>query len=327
MKIGVCFDVRIPLGASGPDVYASTLELCQEAERLGADSVWLSEHHGFADGYLPQPLTMAAAVAARTSRARIGTALVIAPLCDPVALGEQAAVVDLISAGRLDLGLGPGYRATEFELFGRGDRFRRRRDITDDVVRHLRRLWGGAVTPAPAQQRVPILLGYAGPIGARRAGLLGEGLLSIKRDLVEPYMTALAEAGHPAERATLSGPVFACASDDPERDWPVYGRHIAYQQDSYLRHMAMDGGGPAPPPVDLDRLRTGRERGMTGYRFGTPEEIAAHTISALRGVPVDTIFFWGAIGDMDHGRAGENITTLLRRVAPLIRGAAVAAPA
>jgi alkanesulfonate monooxygenase SsuD/methylene tetrahydromethanopterin reductase-like flavin-dependent oxidoreductase (luciferase family) len=319
MKVGICFDVRIPPGASAPDVYARTLELCVEAERLGADSVWLSEHHGFDDGYLPQPLTMAAAVAARTSRVRIGTALVIAPLCDPVALAEQAAVVDLLSVGRLDLGLGPGYRATEFKLFGRSDSYARRRQETDEVVRQLRRLWSGAVTPAPAQPRVPILLGYAGPAGARRAGLLGEGLLSIKRDLVGPYTAALAHAGHPPERATMSGPVFACASDDPERDWPIYGPHIAYQQDSYLRHLAQDTGGEPPTPLDLDRLRAGKERGMTGYRFGTPEEIAVHTLSALRGLPVDTVFFWGTIGDMGHERACENITTLLGRVAPLLR--------
>ena len=91
MKVGLYFDLRVP-PASGLDparVYAHALEVCQEAEHLGLDSVWVSEHHGFDDGYLPQALTFAAAVAARTRTIRIGTALVVAPLHATVELAEQ----------------------------------------------------------------------------------------------------------------------------------------------------------------------------------------------------------------------------------------------
>jgi len=117
VKVGVYFDLRVPPGSGQAParVYAHTLEMCQEAERAGIDSVWFSEHRQFDDGYLPQPLTMAAAAAARTSRIRIGTALVVAPLHAPVEVAEQAAVVDLLSGGRLDLGLGAGYRVPEFD--------------------------------------------------------------------------------------------------------------------------------------------------------------------------------------------------------------------
>ncbi len=92
--------------------------MCEESERLGADSVWFSEHHRFEDCYLPQPLTLAAAAAARTVRVRLGTGILIAPLRKTAQLAEEAAVVDIISGGRLDLGLGAGYRAPEFDLFG-----------------------------------------------------------------------------------------------------------------------------------------------------------------------------------------------------------------
>ena len=103
--------------------------MCEEAERLGAHSVWLTEHHLFDDDYIAQPLVFAAAIAARTRRVRIGTAIVIAPLHSPVEIAEQSALVDVVSGGRLDLGLGAGYRVPEYELYGvsaagplRGDR-------------------------------------------------------------------------------------------------------------------------------------------------------------------------------------------------------------
>ena len=99
MNVGLYFDLRNP-PAWATDfgrLYGFTLEMCEEAERLGCHSIWLSEHHRFDDGYLSQPLTMAAAVAARTRVPRIGTAIVVAPLHHPVELAEQAAVVDIIS--------------------------------------------------------------------------------------------------------------------------------------------------------------------------------------------------------------------------------------
>ena len=80
MKVGLFFDLRNPPEWRRPwtEHYARTLELIEGAEAKGADAVWFSEHHFFEDGYLPQPLTMAAAVAARTTRVRIGTAITVA---------------------------------------------------------------------------------------------------------------------------------------------------------------------------------------------------------------------------------------------------------
>ena len=87
-------------------------------------------------------------------------------------------MVDIISGGRLELGLGAGYRVPEFELFGTD--FTARYQILDQQVAELRRLWGeGGLTPPPTQQRLPIWLGYQGPKGARRAGRMGEGLLTV----------------------------------------------------------------------------------------------------------------------------------------------------
>ena len=182
MRVGCYLDLRNPPRWERPwaEHYARTLERCVEVERLGLDSVWCSEHHLFEDGYLPQPLTFLAAVAAVTDRIRLGTAVYLGALRPPVQVAEEAAVVDLLSGGRLELGLGAGYRIPEYAAFGAD--IGRRYTLTDECAREVRRLWReGAVTPPPIQDPVPIWMGYQGPQGARRAGLLGEGLLSVDR--------------------------------------------------------------------------------------------------------------------------------------------------
>jgi Luciferase-like monooxygenase len=153
VKVGVWFDLRNPPGwrQDPARFYGFTLELCEEAERLGAASLWFSEHHGFEDGYLPQPLTFAAAAAARTSRVRLGTGILVGPLRKTPRLAEETAVVDIVSGARLDLGLGAGYRVPEFELCGAA--FAARYRTLDQQVAELRRLWGDG-DPDPRTQRL-----------------------------------------------------------------------------------------------------------------------------------------------------------------------------
>ena len=318
MDTGLYFDLRNP-GDRQVDwsrLYAFTLEVCEEAERLGCGSIWLTEHHRFDDGYLPQPLTMGAAIAARTSRVRVGTGVVIAPLHHPAELAEQAAVVDLLSGGRLDVGLGAGYRIPEFELFGR-DIATRYRD-TDACARELRRLWDGIVTPGPAQARVPIWMGYQGPKGAARAGRLGEGLLSANGALWPVYREALEQAGHDAARARMAGGVNGWASDDPERDWPLVARHVADQVDSYRRHMVEGTDQPVPRPVDVERLRASRPfRNPLGYfLLGTPEEVAQEIKTAVGDAPVETVYLWASIAGMSEDVVVRNVQTICTGLAP-----------
>jgi alkanesulfonate monooxygenase SsuD/methylene tetrahydromethanopterin reductase-like flavin-dependent oxidoreductase (luciferase family) len=168
----------------GHELYAEALELAQEAERLGFDSVWCSEHHFYANGYLPSPLVLCAAVAARTQRLRVGTSTLQPPLYNTLRLAEDAAVVDLISGGRLTLGVGQGWKAEEFEALGVPLRGRHRR--FEEQVRTLRHAWGPdpvdgrvTVTPKPARANGPLIyFGAAAEAAVRRAGRMADGFLA-----------------------------------------------------------------------------------------------------------------------------------------------------
>ena len=320
MRLGVYFDMRNPPGwrQDWARLYSFTLELCEEAERLGADSAWFSEHHMFEDGYLPQPLTVAAAAAARTRRIRLGTAVLIAPLRRAIHLAEEAAVVDILSDGRLDLGLGAGYRQSEFDAYGAKleDRYR----ATDQMVLDLRSAWTeGTVMPPPRQAPLPIWLGYAGPQGARRAGRLGTGLLTLNPELLSPYRQGLQDAGLDPASARMSGPVHAWVSEDPERDWPLVAKHHAYQWDSYRRYMVEGTGRPDPRPIDPERSRAnGLKPGMGNLLVATPADAADQVKEHLAGLPVDTVFFWVSLAGMPEDTVVRHVQTLCTRMRPLL---------
>jgi alkanesulfonate monooxygenase SsuD/methylene tetrahydromethanopterin reductase-like flavin-dependent oxidoreductase (luciferase family) len=321
VKTGVWFDLRNPPGwrQDPARLYAFTLELCEEAERLGADSLWFSEHHGFGDGYLPQPLTFAAAAAARTSRVRLGTGILVAPLRKTAQLAEEAAIVDLISGGRLDLGLGAGYRIPEFELFGTD--FAARYRILDAQVTELRRLWGdGGLTPRPVQDRLPVWLGYQGPKGARRAGRLGEGLLTLAAGSWPHYRDGLAEAGHDPATARMGGGIQAYVTDDPDRDWPLVAPHIAYQADSYRTHMVEGTAHPVPRAADPERLRArGPDDGPLSYfLFGTPEQVAAQIRAHAGEAPVAHVWLGASPGALADDLAVRHVQTICTRLRPLL---------
>jgi len=321
VNVGLYFDLRNPQEwpTDPTRLYGFMLEMCEEAERLGCHAIWVTEHHLFDDGYLPQPLTLAAAIAARTARVRIGTGIVIAPLHHPVELAEQAAIVDIISGGRLDLGLGAGYRVPEFALYGAD--LAARYTTTDERARELRRLWAeGGITPRPVQDPLPIWMGYQGPKGARRAGLLGEGLLSFEPSLWPIYRDALVEAGHDPAIGRMAGGVQGWVTEDPEADWPVVSKHVAHQLDSYRRHMVEGTDQPIPRPVDPDRLRQRDSTAPLGYfTYGTPEEMAGWVREHTAGAPVESVYFWASISGMPEAMIAEHVRVVCTRVAPLLQ--------
>ena len=118
MDIGTFLLMQSPTARPSQEVYARGIEQAQAAEALGYRNVWLGEHHFSTYGYISRPTQFASYIAAKTTTLRVGTAVIVVPLHHPLLIAEEIAMLDILSGGRLDIGLGRGYQRYEFERFG-----------------------------------------------------------------------------------------------------------------------------------------------------------------------------------------------------------------
>jgi len=321
VKLGLFFDLRNPepWARPWPDVFARNLELVERAEQGGLGSVWFTEHHLFADGYLPQPLTFLAAVAARTRTITIGTAVLLAALRPAPLVAEEAAVVDQISGGRLQLGIGAGYSPREYELYDKD--LSRRYGLTDAAVAEIRRLLDdGVVTPPPAQRPFPLWLGYQGPQGARRAGRLGVGLLSLDRRLLDPYREGLVEGGHDPASARTGGMLDIVVADDPESALARILPHYLHQANTYAE-CAVAGTGVEPRVLTAEKVmaRSTAPGQVPGLRVLTPADAVAAIREATDGTPAEHAYLWASVAGMHGDVVDRHVELLCTEVAPALQ--------
>lgn len=274
------FDLRVPPfgSASHADLYAACLDQSAWADEQGLASVVLSEHHGVADGYLPAPLTLAAAIAGRTKQIRINIAAVLVPLHDPIRLAEQLAVLDLASGGRVSLVAGVGYREEEFRMAAVEQK--QRGKLLEEYVEVMRKAWTGEpfewrgrtirVTPKP-QSPPMILIGGSTAIAAKRAARLRSGFFPSIGDqhLADIYTAECARLGFTGGFVSLpSGPGFVHVSEDPERDWARIAPHALYDAQTYAAWQTPDQRSS----VHVKAASLGDIRKSGVYRVVTPDE-------------------------------------------------------
>ena len=280
---------------SDEELYADALDLAVYAEELGFDSVWTSEHHFVDDGYLPSLLPMCAAIAARTHRVEIGTGLLLIPLHDPIRIAEDAAVVDLISRGRLILGLGLGWREEEFEGFALPIDERVAR--LEEAVGVLRGAWRGeavsasgspvSVTPRPDRPGgPPIWIGAWAERAVRRAGRLADGFIAsggTPAEFTEQIGWAWHEregvGDHPTFGVGVHQRVFAWNGTEAEA-WDLvspFMRYVSWKYDDMEGARGRSGPPPAPPPMTAEEEAALRQEVI----LGTPQQVAEQ-INAYR---------------------------------------------
>ena len=241
------FDMRAPsIGAHPTELYAAAGEMAAWAETRGCVAAVLCEHHCAEDGYLPSPLLLGAAIAARTKQLLLNLVIIL-PFYDVARLAEDVAVLDHISGGRASYVFGIGYRAQEFDHFGLSLSDRGR--LAEEKLKILHRLLAGEevehdgrrmkVTPSPRTPEGPLMMwGGASLAAARRAGRNGLGLLAngVVPGMKEAYEQACRENGFETgfmllpERDTATN-VFV--AEDVDAAWDEIGKYLLHDAMAY----------------------------------------------------------------------------------------------
>ncbi|MFC3173388.1 LLM class flavin-dependent oxidoreductase [Novosphingobium bradum] len=235
------FDMRAPAnGAPTTELYAAVPEICAWAETRGCLAATLSEHHMSEDGYLPSPMILASAIAARTAQLRISIAIVQLPLYDPVRLAEDAAVLDILSQGRVSYVGGLGYMPREYEMHGVP--YGRRGAIAEEKLALFLKIKGGEpvehegrqihVTPAPVTPGGPRIAWGGGSIpAAERAGRHGLDFIAQKgnEELRAAYEAACRAHGHEPGMCLLNhrdNTTVLFVADDLDAAWAELGPYL-----------------------------------------------------------------------------------------------------
>ena len=329
VNFGLWYDLRNPAPWAIPfeTLYGQCLDQIAEAERLGFDSVWLTEHHFCDDGYTPSPLVVAAAIGARTRRMRIGTNLIVLPLHNPVRIAEDAASVSLLTGGRFDLGVGIGYRELEFREFGR--QLAHRKSLMEESVAIIRRAWAGEricfsgkrfnvgdVRVLPAPEHLPKLyLGGMVEAAIDRAARIGDGFLSTGGIGQDVYLDCLRRNGRAADEGVIIAGHWAIVSDDPEREAAMVGPHALYQSNQYIEWGAF---GPPDSTPRFPDAQTALAQGL--YQLWNADTAVEQLGRLLDQYPqIRDVHFWARLPGEPVSSGQRRIEYMARHVLPRVR--------
>ena len=330
VTFGLWYDFRNPAPWRRPfnALYADCLDQIAAAEDMGFGSVWLTEHHFCDDGYTPSPLVIAAAIGARTKSMRIGTNLMILPLHNPVRIAEDAATLSLLTGGRFDLGVGIGYRADEFQAFGR--ELKHRPSLIEEAIEIIRRAWDGGpinfegkrfsvgdqrISPQP-EVKPRLLLGGMSEPAIDRAARIADGFLStggIGQDL---YVAALERQGKTADAGAIIAGHWAIIAPDPAAEAERVGAHVLYQANEYIRWGAF--GPPETTPLFPD-AKSAIENGL--YELWDADMAVKKLGALIEAYPqIKDIHFWAQFPGEPVEQGQRRLDYIAEKVLPRLRG-------
>ncbi len=342
MNFGTFLLMQSPSARSSQEIYTRAIDVAQAAESLGFHNVWLAEHHFSTYGYLSRPAQLASFLAAKTSRIRVGTAVIVVPLHHPLVVAEEIATLDLVSGGRLDVGLGRGYQHYEFERFGLElESGRARWEESIDVI--LKALGGRpfsyegklfkipetTVFPQPLQKpRPPIWITAQSPDsveGAVRRGfnvLTGGFGVPIERmaEFRRLFDRVVAEV-KPAEalQVGVQRAVYVTDSASDARaaaEEARWNMRVTLSLRNHYERVEQGRAIAVPPPTEpdtddlLDRFLV----------VGTPDTVIRQ-ITRIRehvGITHFNCSFW--FGDLEHARVLRSMELFAREVMPAFGG-------
>ena len=341
MNFGTFLLLQSPSARSSQEIYARGLEIAQAAETLGFNNVWVAEHHFSTYGYLSRPAQVATHIAAKTTRIRVGTAVIVVPLHHPLVVAEEIATLDLLSAGRADVGLGRGYQPYEFERLGLElETGRARWEESVDII--VKALEGGPFTYDGKLFKIPETTIFPQPVQTPRLPIwiTAQSPDSIEGAVRRGFNVLTGGFGVPLERMAEFRRLFDkhVAEVKPRHPLNVGVQRAVYVADSLAEARAaaeearwnmrvtlslrnhyerVEAGraipvpAPSEPSIDdlLDRFLV----------IGTPDTCVRQIqrIQESVGITHFNCSFW--FGDLEHARVLRSMERFAREVLPAFR--------
>ena len=270
LTFGYLYDFRNPpqWRRRSEDLYAEILDVVRWTEEAGFDGAWVPEHHLATDGYMPSPLIALTAMAARTKRLKLGSGIALAPLYHPLRFAEDCAVLDILSAGRLEMGLAIGYRRRESAAFGAD--FTKRGRIFDEWLQIVTRLWAGEevhfegqyfslrgakIMPPAPRGRIPLYIGSFSAKAMERVARYGDGFIG-SGELCDLYAAKLREQGKDQASARVRiTDLFLVVAHDPQRAMDELAPFYHHVNNSYAEWFNEDKSVEGLKSMPLDAFK------------------------------------------------------------------------
>jgi len=327
LRIGVSYDFRNPVnsGVSDAHLYAEILEQVKWLDQIGADMVWFTEHHFVEDGYLPSWVPVAGAMAAVTSHVRFGTDICLMPFNHPIRLAEDLAVLDNISGGRVDIGLGMGYAPHEFRGFGFSPS--RRVSLMNEGIEVLQQCFTGErfsyhgkryqfedviIKPGYVQKGgPPIWLAAMSEPGALRAAHYDTNFLpqGLRKKSFDPWVEALQSTDRKTSDKRVGIIRSILVTDDRSADWPVIRAAEKYRMQLYNRFFEESGEGFG---------ETGEPVPQT-WVVGDVEHCVAELKSFIREFGITDIVTMAVPPGLRADQMGDSLQLLFSEVVPRLK--------
>jgi alkanesulfonate monooxygenase SsuD/methylene tetrahydromethanopterin reductase-like flavin-dependent oxidoreductase (luciferase family) len=326
--------------------YQDTLDFVIHAEKLGFDSVWMGEEHFYSFGICPSPQLFLTALARETTRMRLGTAISLLPFENPLRKAEDFAMLDILSGGRLNLGVGRGVIPKHFEGFRVSPQESQAR--YEEALEIIRRAWTNerfsyegkfwqvpelSLSPKPLQKpHPPIYRGTLSREAFEAAGIAGDNSFVVPwltashpevRSRVERYRALLKAHGHPADNSR-SVFIFFLFIDPDYRSALTEGKEATRRYVDLFLSFA--------PPELLVQLRSGdplrqfldqanslpdnlEERGIVG----TPQDCRRRLAELRDEFGIEHIAFYFHVGARDMNRVRQQMELFAKEVMPEFR--------
>lgn len=356
MRFGQLHLFENPAGRTEKEIVDEQFDVMIRAEEFGFDSVWPAEHHFSEYGYCASPAVTLAAVAARTKTVRVGTGVVVLPLNHPVRIAEDFALLDLMSDGRVDLGIGRGYQPHEFQGYGVDQT--RSRDIFRESVEIIQKSWTEerfsyegefynfhdlSVRPKPLQQpHPPIWMASLSPESFELCGKYGFNLMcapvfgfnvNTGSQQIEQYRQALRDHGRQPGDHEIAGLIMTYVAETTEQALADFRDSVMWYYRTFAKYVAPPKEQPAVQTYEfyqrarqfLEVVEWDTVVDAGAVVCGSPEQVV-HRIGQIQELTGITHYLaWTRIGGLAHQKVVRSMELMASRVFPQLKSSGATA--